>query len=245
MLRITLGYKSPSWRGRWLGLPWPPYRFNAVLRPPSIATGSTDIATGFPKSDFYNFDTGCTSQTCQQMEKSMSSSSPFSSVPPTSTPDRKTLDARLHDPRFTALPVKTILKIRMDDLGLKNPDLQRALDYARPNVIAMMKSGNMSLPPSKALVAAQLLELDPVFLLSKVISENDPALWDAISAVMEEYLMTKNELAVIKMLRQGLDGHDVDLAALPAFVEVVAPVLNATLDRENALTQAAMERIDK
>lgn len=163
---------------------------------------------------------------------------------PTSTPDRKTLDARVHDPRFTAFPVKDILKIRMDDLGIKNPDLQRALDYARPNVIAMMRSGTMCLPPSKALVAAQLLQLDPVFLLSKVIAENDPALWDAISDVMGEYLMTKNELAVINMLRQGLDGHDVDLAALPAFVEAVALVLNATLGRENVLTQAALDRIE-
>ena len=159
--------------------------------------------------------------------------------------DDITLNFRMRDPRFTALPIKDILKIRMDDLGIKNPDLQRALDYARPNVIAMMRSGTMSLPPSKALVAARLLQLDPVFLLSKVISENEPALWDAISEVMGEYLMTKNELAVIKMLREGLDGHDVDLTALPAFVEVVAPVLNATVERENALTQAAIERIDK
>lgn len=175
----------------------------------------------------------------------MLSSSPFSSMPTNATAGPTTLDARLHDPRFTALPVKDILKTRMHDLGIKNPDLQRALDYAKPNVIAMMRGGSMSLPPSKALVAAELLELDPVFLLSKVIAENDPALWDAISAVLGEYLMTKNELAVIKMLREELDGHDVDLAVLPAFAQAVAPVLKASLDRENALTQAALERTNK
>jgi hypothetical protein len=98
--------------------------------------------------------------------------------------DDITLNYRMRGPRFTALPVKDILKIRMDDLGIKNPDLQRALDYPKPNVIAMMRGGSMRLPASKALVAARLLELDPVFLLSKVIAENDPALWDAISAVM-------------------------------------------------------------
>lgn len=159
--------------------------------------------------------------------------------------DAITRNFRRRDPRFTALPVKDILRIRMDDLGIKNPDLQRALGYAKPNVVAMMKSGSMSLPASKALIAARLLELDPVFLLNKVIAENDPALWDAISDVMGEYLMTKNELAVIKLLREGLDGHDVDLASLPAFAEAVAPVLKANLDCENALTQAALERIDK
>ena len=103
----------------------------------------------------------------------------MSSFPP-SPPnlDAITRNFRMRDPRFTGLAVKDILRIRMDDLGIKNPDLQRALGYAKPNVIAMMRSGTMSLPPSKALVAAQLLELDPVFLLNKVIAENDPALWD-------------------------------------------------------------------
>ena len=115
----------------------------------------------------------------------------MSAFPPlTPNHDDITLNFRRCDPRFTVLPVKDILKIRMHDLGIKNPDMQRALGYPRPNVIAMMRNGNMSLLPSKALVAAQLLELDPVFLLNKVIAENDPALWDAISVVMPEYLNT-------------------------------------------------------
>ena len=103
----------------------------------------------------------------------------------------------------------------------------------------------MRLPASKALVAARLLELDPVFFLLKVIAENDPALSEVISSAMGESLITKNEWAVINMLRQALDGHDVDLAALPAFVEAVASVLKVTLDRENALIQAAIDRVGK
>ena len=169
---------------------------------------------------------------------------------PTSQPfkpafEKITLNYRMRNPRFTALPVKDILKIRMDDLSIKNPDLQKALGYSKPNVIAMMRGGTMRLPASKVLIAAQLLKLDPVFLLNKVISENDPALSDAISSVMGEHLMTKNELALIHMVRQGLDGHDVNLIESPTFVEAVAIALKATLERENALTQAALERIDK
>ena len=159
--------------------------------------------------------------------------------------DRITLNFRMRDHRFTALPVKDILKIRMKDLHLRNADMRSALDYPRPNVIAMMRMGTMRVPANKALIAADLLKRDPVFLLSKVIAENDPALWDAISAVMGEYLMTKNELALINMVRQGLDGHDVNLAGSSVFVEAIAQELQATLDRENALTQAAINRIDK
>ena len=153
-------------------------------------------------------------------------------------------DFRQRDHRYTSLPVKDVLKIRMKDLNIKNTDLQKALDYPMPNVIAMMKSGTMRLPTSKALIAAQLLQVDPVFLLSKVIAENDPALWDAISAVMGEQLITPNELALIKLVRRCLDGHDVNLAESPGFTQTLETELTAIAERENALAQAALNRTD-
>ena len=149
------------------------------------------------------------------------------------------------DHRFTALPVKDIFKIRMRDLDLKNPDLQMALAYPYPNVIAMMKSGSMRLPAGKAVIAARMLEVDPVFLLSKVISENDPALWDAISEVMADQLVTANEMALLKMVRRELDGHDVNLAESPGFVAATAPALKEIRERQNALSQAAIDRADE
>ena len=151
---------------------------------------------------------------------------------------------RERDHRFSAMPVKDLLKICMKNLGIKNVDLQKALDYPMPNVIAMMKSGTMRLPTSKALIAAQLLQVDPVFLLSKVIAENDPALWDAISAVMGEQLITPNELALIKLVRRCLDGHDVNLAESPGFTQTLETELTAIAERENALAQAALNRTD-
>lgn len=144
--------------------------------------------------------------------------------------------------RFSALPVKDILKIRMKELGLKNTDLQKALGYDKPNVIAMMKSGTtMRLPASKTALAANLLQVDPVFLLGKVISENYPGLWDAISDLLADHLVTASELALLQMVRQGLDGHDVNLAASPEFMAAAAPALKVILDRENALVQAAIK----
>lgn len=154
------------------------------------------------------------------------------------------LSFRLRDHRFTALPVKDILRIRMKDLGIKNVDLQKALDYPMPNVIAMMKSGGMKLPPGKAVIAAKLLEVDPVFLLSKVIAESDPALWDAISEVMGEYLITANELDLLKLVRDGLDGHDVNLTQSPEFADAAIPVIKVILERQNALARAALDRND-
>jgi hypothetical protein len=73
-----------------------------------------------------------------------------------------------------------------------------------------MKTGSMNLPASKVLITAKMLKVDPVFLLRKVISENDPALWDSISAVLDQHLVTKNELALLRYVRYHLDGHDVN-----------------------------------
>ena len=123
--------------------------------------------------------------------------------------------------RLTALPVKEILKSRLKDLELKNTDLQKALGYPRPNVIAMMKKGTMRLPANKAVIAAELLEVDPVFLLSKVIAESDADLWDVISLVMADRLITANEMAVLRLLRQLLNGHDVNLAESRVFQQAV------------------------
>ena len=154
------------------------------------------------------------------------------------------LSFRLRDHRFSALPVKDILRIRMKDLGIKNVDLQKELDYPMPNVIAMIKFGGMKLPPGKAVIAAKLLGVDPVFLLSKVIAESDPALWDAISEVMGEYLITANELDLLKLVRNGLDGHDVNLNESPEFADAAIPALKVIAARQNALARAALDRND-
>lgn len=159
--------------------------------------------------------------------------------------DTKTVqDFRRQCNRFSALPVKDILKIRMKDLGVRNGGLQKALGYPMPNVIAMMKSGTMRLPPGKTLVVAEMLQVDPIFLLGKVISESDPALWDVISALLGNQLVTANELALIRLVCDALDGHDVNLTETPGFVDAAVPALKLILARQNVLAEAAKSRTD-
>lgn len=149
---------------------------------------------------------------------------------------------RDRDHRFTALPVKDVLKIRMKDLGVKNPELQKALGYPMPNVIAMMKTGSMRLPCNKVPAAAKLLQVDPVFLLAKVIAENDRDLWDVIASLLGDRLITANEMDLVNLVRQRLDGHDVGLAKSPGFIAALTPQLASIVERENALAQAAINR---
>ena len=152
---------------------------------------------------------------------------------------------RASDHRFTSLPVKDVFKIRMRDLDLKNTDMQKALEYPNANVISMIKNGSMRIPAGKAVIAAKMLEVDPVFLLAKVISENDLELWDAISEVMADQLVTANEMALLTMVRRELDGHDVNLAESPAYVAATIPALKEIRERQSALARAAIDRADE
>ncbi len=140
--------------------------------------------------------------------------------------------------------VKDILKVRMKDLDLKNTDLQIALGYPRPNVIAMMRVGGMRLPASKAVITAKLLQIDPKFLLGKVIAENDRELWTEMSAVMNTALVTDHEIALICMVREAMAGYDLNMAECQEFKQVALPVMRKQAERAAALVKAALHRVD-
>ena len=140
--------------------------------------------------------------------------------------------------------VKDILKVRMKDLDIKNTDLQIALGYPRPNVIAMMRVGAMRLPASKAVITAKLLQIDPKFLLGKVIAENDQELWTEMSAVMNTALVTDHEIALICMVREAMAGYDLNLAECPEFKQLALPVIRKQAERAAALVKAALHRVD-
>ena len=149
-----------------------------------------------------------------------------------------------HSARFSALPISKVLKIRMRDLSLSNRDLQLAMDYPQPNVIAMMRTGKMRLPAAKAVIADKLLDVDPNFLLGKAISEQNPELWDTIESQLGGQLLSENELSLIRFVRKALNGHDVNLPQSSAFVKAVEPLLNKIFEREAALAEAAIKRVD-
>jgi hypothetical protein len=50
---------------------------------------------------------------------------------------KTTENFRQRDHRFSALPLKDVLKIQMKNLGVKNVDLQKILGYPAANVVSM------------------------------------------------------------------------------------------------------------
>lgn len=145
--------------------------------------------------------------------------------------------------RVSNLSLKDYLKIRMDEAGLNNVRFGEAIGY-KGNVIAMMKSGDMRLPLNKVKAAAQALGVDPVFLFEKVITETDTKLWESIKDIIGDQIISANELALIEFVRKELDGHDVNLAKRPEFVQIAGQVIREIVARERALADATIARID-
>ena len=93
---------------------------------------------------------------------------------------------------------------------------------------------------NKVTEAAKFLQVDPVFLLSKVLAENDADLWDVIDSVMGDRPVIANEMALIELVRKGLEGHDINLAENTEFTHAVIVSLTKIGEQQNALNNAAL-----
>lgn len=163
----------------------------------------------------------------------------------TTKPAATQRDHRSREHRMSKLPIREILKTRMADLGIKNTDLQKALGYPAPNVIAMMKTGNMALSETRAVEVAEILQVDPFMFFSKLMQENKPLIWDNFVAVMKGRTMTTvNEGSFLDAVRTRLEGFDVDLSAEPEVMQALEPILKAIVKRERAQADAHIKAID-
>jgi hypothetical protein len=152
--------------------------------------------------------------------------------------------ADMDNPRFSALPVRDLLKTRMKDLGILNVDLQKALSYPKANVISMIRGGSMSLPAGKSNLVADILKIDRTYLLLKLIAENDPELSGAIASVMGDRLVSANEMKLVLLIRSALNGHDIDVTEFPEITEVLTPALEKLFVRHDALARAAIKLLE-
>lgn len=145
---------------------------------------------------------------------------------------------------LSKLPVGEMIALRMDELGIKNPDLAAALDYPTANVIAMIKGGSMRLPETKIVAAADKLQIDRATFLRKVISENNLSMWNVIDKVLGPKIISANEHALLEFVRQQLDGHEVDLTQKPDFVQSLVAAIKPIVAREAATNLATMNRLN-
>jgi hypothetical protein len=137
------------------------------------------------------------------------------------------------------------LTVKFAQTGKTNIELASEIGYERPNVIAMLKTGAMRLPVNRVHATAKAIDVDPVFLLRKVLLESAPEIWDGIYAVLGDRMVTDNEMKLINAIRKLQDEQDIDLTKQPEFMDAIKPVVKSIAKTEAAKDKGTLERVQR
>jgi len=141
---------------------------------------------------------------------------------------------------LSMLPLNEYLTVRIAESGKTNVEIAQLLGYGRPNVVSMLKTGSMRLPVNKVSALARVLNIDPVFLLEKVLTESSPEVWDCLKGVIGNYLVTANECSLIDLCRKELNGVDANVVGFKEFTDVIVPALHAIAKYEHAVSNTTL-----
>lgn len=142
-----------------------------------------------------------------------------------------------------AQPFHEFFAQRVAEGGFTNVEMAEALGYPKPNVISMIKKGDMNLPLNKVGPAARKLGVDPVFMLEKVLLETAPDLWAALREAIGNRLVTDNEMQLVDFVRKALHGYDANVIAYEGFAGAATPELDMIRKREHELASAAKDAL--
>lgn len=144
-----------------------------------------------------------------------------------------------------AIPLHEFIARRQDEAGLRNYELAEKIGYASPNVVAMLRSGNMSFPLNKVGVTAKALGIDPTFFLTKVLESRNPELLDVLQEILGNKMVTEMESKLLAFIRKQADGVEFDYARYPDFIEEVGNAVKEVAEREKALHAASLDAIKR
>ncbi len=92
-------------------------------------------------------------------------------------------------------------------MGKTQKDIAKELGYDKPNMIAMMKSGDVKLPLDKVPALAKALGVEPAFLFRLAMNQYWPETADAIAQVFGTVL-TPNEVKIVERIREFSKNSD-------------------------------------
>lgn len=153
-----------------------------------------------------------------------------------------TSDPEHHARPAPDVPLHIFLSRKLDERDdLTNVEVARRLGYARPNVVAMIRTGTMRVPLSKVRAIADMLGIDAIALLRRVLSEYDPDLWATLEDLLQTPLVSTNEFNVLRLLRDLTRGHDPDLAGNKMFGAGFAALVGQCMD-SSLMSELAVRR---
>ena len=105
--------------------------------------------------------------------------------------------------------------------GKKQNVIYKEAGFKSPNVVSMIKQGNLKLPLTKVVPMAKSIGVDPLYLLRMAMSEYHPEIWEVLEETMgDSVLLTANEKNFIRILRSAkvddpkIDTHEQEIELL-------------------------------
>jgi hypothetical protein len=109
--------------------------------------------------------------------------------------------------------------------GKTNQEIAEETGFSRGNVVAMISSGAMNVPINRVAAFARAIEVDPVALLRKVLSDSDSHLLDTIEEVMKMRAISEDEFEFISLLRKMSGNLEIAWAGRKELVDAMEPVV--------------------
>lgn len=141
------------------------------------------------------------------------------------------------------IPVRELLSVQAERLGLKNHEIAERLGYPTPNVISMMKSGTMRLPVNKISLAAEVLKIDPMYLAMCVDAESGGGLAELLTSISKRTPITLNEEKLIQDLRGAADGMDLDFDSYQDERNQIITLFQTVAKKESVQMELDIRRI--
>ena len=82
-------------------------------------------------------------------------------------------------------------------------EIAAEIGYDRPNILTMLKQGTTKIPLNKVAPLARALGVDPAYFIRVVLREYLPDMWDAIQECLGGGIATKNEAAMLAVIRDA------------------------------------------
>lgn len=94
----------------------------------------------------------------------------------------------------------------IDVSGKSNKDLAAELGYTKPNIVSMLKNGDMKVPLPVVPRLASALHVDPGHMVRRALEEYAPEIADTLDEVAG--LATRDERKLLEIHRQVTKGSD-------------------------------------
>jgi transcriptional regulator with XRE-family HTH domain len=111
--------------------------------------------------------------------------------------------------REKSVSVAAYLRQQIDISPKSQSEICEDIGLDKPNIITMFKQGKTKVPVTRVPALARALNIDPVYLLSLVMSEYTPETWQVIQDVVGGNLISQKEMSILKLIREASEGRDV------------------------------------